>query len=166
MVKGAAEWVSKVSQQWVFFSRVFLSQKKNGASRLILDLHKLNNFFTKAFLANSYWISIINGLSSWSLKMTSKLHAWELKQVSPDLLCRRYFQYTVLLFGLTKVPVSMDFTKCVMWMVAYFRTNYCLISPYLDDRFIMARFKENFVVQVPLVLTTALRADLLLFRVF
>ena len=128
-------------------SPLSVAQQASGKKRLILDLSKLNKFVQKTSFKLDDWKTGLQYLSKGALMFTfdliSSYHHIEISQHYQKYLgfswiidgnCR-FFEFTVLPFGLTSAPLL--FTKTLKPLVTHWRACGILIALYLDDGFII-----------------------------
>ena len=146
------------------------SSKKN---RLILDLSFVNKYIVKNHFKLDDWKLGIQFLSENALMISFDLksgyHHVDIAPVSQRFLgfswsingVDRYFEFTVLPFGLTTAPFI--FTKVLKPLVSHWRSCGILIALYLDDGFIVIPRPEppSNHSQLALDISNRVRSDLL-----
>ena len=145
-------------------SRIFIVPKKNGKSRLILDLSRLNKFIPKIPFKMEDRTTIasliepLDLLASFDLKnafLSIPLHADSQRLTAFELDGQRYC-FLVLPFGLTSSP--RIFSKVLKPAIAYLRNLGIKISFYLDDVFVCGPSLEK--VEGDLACSLSLLANL------
>ena len=128
-------------------SPLSVAYQASGKKRLILDLSRLNKFVHKAHFKLDDWKICLQFLSQnslmFSFDLKSGYHHIDILPDSPKYLGfsweiqghLRYFEFTVLPFGLSSAPLL--FTKILKPLVTHWRAAGIRISLYLDDGFIV-----------------------------
>ena len=137
-----------------YYSKIFCVPKKDGGSRVILNLKHLNNFVEKShFKMNSLNTAI--DLMSENCYMASVDFKSAYYSVVVRQECRKYlrfrfdgknYQYTCLPMGLTTGP--RDFTKIVKTLFKMLREKGHLSTFYIDDSFLVGKTYEECAVNV------------------
>ena len=137
LLKGAVEKIDPVSPG--FYSRIFIVPKKNGKSRLIIDLSPLNKYVC----VQNFWMEtqrkVRNAIypNDWafSLDLTDAyLHVPIHKQSRKFLrfsLNGQIFQFKALAFGLSTSPFV--FTYLMNVIATFLRKRAIILHRYLDD---------------------------------
>ncbi len=125
----------------------------SGKKRLILDLSKLNKYLTKTRFKMDDWKLGLQFLSSeahlFTFDLKSGYHhidiatdhqkylgfSWEVEGI------RRFFEFSVLPFGLSSAPLI--FTKVMKPLVTHWRASGIFIALYLDDGFCVVPKSTN-----------------------
>lgn len=141
---GAIEIVPKQFRGRGFYSRYFLTEKKSGGWRPILDLRGLNRYLWRYRFRMVTLATIIPALHSGDWFTSLDLQdAYFHVAIHPAhrrflrfQLGAGHFQYRVLPFGLSSAP--RVFSKTLAVVTAYLRRLGIIIFPYLDDCLIKA----------------------------
>ncbi len=141
--------------------------------RLILDLSRINKFLPKVHFKLDDWKIGIQFLSKnahmFSFDLKSGYHHINICSEFQQYLgfswiidnVQRYFEFTVLPFGLSSAPLL--FTKILKPLVTHWRASGILIAVYLDDGFcvIPATSKDNETnLSIAKVVSQHVKADL------
>ena len=137
LLKGAVEKIDPVSPG--FYSRIFIVPKKNGKSRLIIDLSPLNKYVCVQNFRMETQRKVRNAIypNDWafSLDLTDAyLHVPIHKQSRKFLrfsLNGQIFQFKALAFGLSTSPFV--FTYLMNVIATFLRKRAIILHPYLDD---------------------------------
>ena len=137
LLKGAVEKINPVSPG--FYSRIFIVPKKNGKSRLIIDLSPLNKYVCVQNFRMETQRKVRNAIypNDWafSLDLTDAyLHVPIHKQSRKFLrfsLNGQIFQFKALAFGLSTSPFV--FTYLMNVIATFLRKRAIILHPYLDD---------------------------------
>ena len=137
LLKGAVEKIDPVSPG--FYSRIFIVLKKNGKSRLIIDLSPLNKYVCVQNFRMETQRKVRNAIypNDWafSLDLTDAyLHVPIHKQSRKFLrfsLNGQIFQFKALAFGLSTSPFV--FTYLMNVIATFLRKRAIILHPYLDD---------------------------------
>jgi hypothetical protein len=170
LAKGAIEPVCRNQAACGFYSTYFLVPKKDGGTRPILNLKKLNCFMAYAKFKMESLRSIIS-----SVKPEAYLASLDLKDAYLHIPIRpvhwrflrfsfrgRNFQWRVIPFGLTSAP--RVFTYVVRPLLAVLRTMVFQVHAYLDDLLVVASNPQEVRTAINATVQVFLRAGFIMNR--
>ena len=149
LAKGAIQRVNLEESPAGFYSKYFLTKKKTGEMRPILDLRGLNRYLKKfrfKMLTTSTLLSRVRR-GTWFTSVDLKDAFFHISIYPPHRKFLRFsldgevYQYTVLPFGMSLSP--RVFTKCTQAAVAPLRAQGVRLDTYLDDWLISADSRQE-----------------------
>ncbi|XP_075783465.1 DNA repair protein RAD51 homolog 2 isoform X1 [Pelodiscus sinensis] len=146
---GAVERVPIQFRGRGFYSTYFLTQKKSGGWRPILDLRRLNHYLRKQKFKMVTLASIIPALhkGDWFASLDLQDAYFHItihpahRRFLRFVVGAEHYQYRVLPFGLSAAP--RVFSKTLAVVAAYLRRLNIAIFPYLDDCLLKAPTREE-----------------------
>jgi hypothetical protein len=163
--KGAIEPVRNPNTPG-FYSRIFLTPKKNGQLRPIIDLSSLNTHIIapRFKMESAQTVRSVLTKGQWAISVDLQ-DAYFHVPIRPSM--RKYlrfqfegstWQFTSLPFGISVAPWA--FTRVMSVLAAYLHRKGMFIHMYIDDWLLRGYSRDHLVEQVPALLDLMRRLGL------